>query len=380
MRVAGITAEYNPFHNGHVYHLQKTRELTGADAVVAVMSGSWVQRGVPAAVDKYRRTRMALEAGVDLVLELPVKYATGSAEAFASGAVSILHDLGVVTDIVYGCEASADEMPLIRELAELLVSEPEDYRTLLQDGLRTGMNFPAARQAALEQVLPSAAHLLSTPNNILAVEYEKALLRLGSDIHTAGIQRNDSGYHVTGSAIREALRTGDRSQLASQLPAASLAQLDYYMDADDLSSALAYRLLTVPQDELTGYQDVTPEIAARISRHCADDHGFSQLTERISARNIPAAHVRRALLHILLGLRADTPEPGFIRVLGFRKDSALLHYIKQSSSRPLMSKLADAPAGSWDADERASHIYNRLVYDRTGLRLPDEYHAGPVIL
>ena len=380
MKIAGITAEYNPFHNGHAYHLSEVRRMTGADGVVAVMSGDFVQRGVPACTDKYRRTRMALEAGVDLVLELPVQYATGSAELFASGAIGILSDLGCITDIVYGCECGPERIVDLKEIARILADEPDHYKKALREGLRSGLSFPAARQAALTELLPDSAGLLRHPNNILAVEYEKALIRLDQPIRTAGLCRSDSGYHASGSALREALAADDIDALSAQVPESSLQLLDYHIEADDISALLSYALLLRERDSLCEYLDVTSELAARIFRHRRDRLSFSELTEVLAARNIPSAHVRRALLHILLNIQKGLPEQPFIRVLGFRKGTLVLSEIGKHTLRTLISSPADAPEGTWAADEHASDIYNAIVYDKYGIDLPDEYHAGPVMI
>ena len=175
MKITGLITEYNPFHNGHLYHLKKAKELTGADAVIVIMSGNYVQRGAPAVMPKHLRAKAALEAGVPIVIELPVCYSTGSAEYFASGAISILEKLGCIDAICFGSECG--DYKMLEQAALVLANEPEPFRSHLQDQLRAGISFPKARQNALKEYLKddSVNAILEQPNNILGIEYIKAL-------------------------------------------------------------------------------------------------------------------------------------------------------------------------------------------------------------
>ncbi len=438
MRIVGITAEYNPFHNGHLHHLREALRLSGAEGAVAVMSGNYVQRGLPACVDKYRRTRMALEAGVDLVIELPVSCALSSAEGFASGAAAMLQDLGV-TDVAYGCEAGSElsgtvaaphlskseagsepfgengpiigdisqiiaEFPQfgedpsllgdisqkseenpqnLKKLAAFLLEEPPAYKEVLRTALKSGKNFPAARQEAAAAVLGEAtASLLSSPNNILGIEYEKALMRLGSSIRTHAVPRSGAGYHATGTALRKAMETGDRQALALQLPKSSLDQLDYHVTAEDFSGLLSYRLAGETKQSLTAaFPWLDPQLAARIV-NCYDPFlSFDGFCDLLTTRNTTRTAVSRALTRILLGLKAPKVQsPSAFHVLGFRRDSAILKTLKERSTRPLITKAADLPSGEYAAELAADDVYRLAVYKKTGIRLPDAFHAGPVIL
>lgn len=189
MKVVGLIAEYNPFHNGHSYHIEMAKKLTGADYVVVVMSGDFVQRGTPAMIQKHARAKMALLGGADLVLELPVSYATATAEVFAYGGVKILDSFGVVDHICFGSECGNAD--LLMEIARILADEPEWYSATLKEHLKNGMSYPAARAAAL----PDYQEILSEPNNILGIEYCKALLKLNSNITPVTITRQGAGYH-----------------------------------------------------------------------------------------------------------------------------------------------------------------------------------------
>ncbi|MBQ7247407.1 MAG: nucleotidyltransferase family protein [Lachnospiraceae bacterium] len=425
MKITGLITEYNPFHNGHLYHLNTAREVTSSAGAVAVMSGDFTQRGLPAMTDKYARTRMALEAGVDAVLELPVRYAAGSAQYFARGAVGLIEALGCVETIVYGCEGlhalkspseaskstqddhrsrcgeddapandksadkrllPAEEAELIRRTALLLSEEPEAYRNALAKCLKSGMSFPAARSEAAGELMPGAGAVLSSPNNILAVEYESALAMGGSRVRGVAVRRTDSGYRESGSEIRRAIREiGDGDALLRLMPRTSIDALEYRVEPDDLSQMMNYRLISLSRGELTGFEDVSEEIASRVSRLRGRCYSFDELTCELAARNIPESRARRALLHILLGIRRRTSpctgyELPFIRVLGFRESSTVMKELKEHSRLPLVTKLADAPEEAWEDDHRAAQIYRQVIFDKYGIRLPDDYHTGPVII
>ena len=409
MKITGLITEYNPFHNGHLYHLSAAKEVTSSEGTVAVMSGDFTQRGAPAITDKYTRAAMALEAGVDAVLELPVRYACGSAGRFAGGAVGLIEALGCVDTIVYGCEGSKaatgrsdasggadgsrafrgktltdDEYGIIRRIAALFETEPDDFRELFQKGLREGLGYPAARAAAAKGLIPGAEDILSGPNNILAIEYEKALIAGGGRVRGVALRRNDSGYFESGSQIRRAIdELGGGDALLNLMPASSAKRLDQRIETDDFSEILAYRLISLGREDLSRYEDVSQELASRIFRLRGRCFGFEEAVEELSARNIPAARARRALLHILLGMEnAHGSAYGlpFIRVLGFRRDSSVMKELKAHSALPLVTKLADAPEEAWEEDHRASLIYNQIVFDKYGSRLPDDYHAAPVII
>ena len=225
MKIVGIIAEYNPFHNGHQYHIEEALKITGADAAIVVMSGDFVQRGAPAIMPKHLRAKMALNGGASLVLELPVPYATGSAEYFAYGAVSLLDQLGCVDAICFGSECG--NISELAELSKLLVEEPDEYKAYLSSYLKVGHSFPLARQLAVHDYLKSetADELLAKPNNILGIEYLKALYRLNSDMQAYTIQRISSNYHdqdlqenySSASAIRNELKLSSLQNLQTQV-------------------------------------------------------------------------------------------------------------------------------------------------------------------
>jgi len=271
MKVVGLITEYNPFHNGHLYHIQKALELTGADRVVVVMSGNYVQRGTPALMPKELRTKAALCNGASLVLELPLAYATGTAEQFAFGAVSILHKLGCIDTLCFGSECGNIE--ILQEIASILHSETDEYKTLLQQFLREGASFPVARSKALDTLYPGKNYksILDHPNNILGIEYLKSLLRLKSTINPCTIKRSASEYHDTklnasfssATAIRQALISGDVAVLKGHVPdnVYSLFETTYLkrypIESNDFSLLLKHRLMLETKHSICDYADVS---------------------------------------------------------------------------------------------------------------------------
>ena len=203
MKIAGIIAEYNPFHKGHEYQITYTREHLGADYVIVAMSGDYVQRGTPALLPKHIRSEMALKCGADLVLELPVSVSTASAELFAKGGVQLLENLGVVDFLCFGSESGS--VSELKSLAAILTEEPEEYKQVLKKHLSQGKTFPSARALALQEYtktvscdsLKHAEEILLSPNNILGIEYCKALLRVKSCIEPCTLKREGAGYHDT---------------------------------------------------------------------------------------------------------------------------------------------------------------------------------------
>ena len=426
MNICGIIAEYNPFHNGHAYQIQYTKEMLKADYVIIVMSGDFVQRGTPAILPKHLRAEMALRGGADLVLELPVTASTASAEFFAEKGVELLDSLGVVNTLCFGSEAGSVEALL--ELASLFVEEPEDYRNILKEELRCGASFPAARTRAVLEYFRDARHfpgddfdgalmpllnqignILTSPNNILGVEYCKALIRRNSSIRPVSLKREGLGYHDTkissqqypsASAIRQAI-TQNHGKEAGQEPVPALGmpedsfhiledarRQNAFLTEADLDLLLHYRLLGETANHLCTYLDVSPALAQRICNRRNEYQGFSQFASVLKTKELTQTRIHRALLHILLHIHNVPPAVSYARILGFRKDSApLLAKIKADSSIPLLAKLADAPAvldaqgiQILEKNTFASNVYESLLASKTGQKFLHEYQKPVVIV
>ena len=396
MKIVGLIAEYNPFHNGHQYHIEKAKEITGADAVIVVISGNFVQRGTPAIMPKHLRTEMALKAGASLVLELPVCYATGTAEQFAYGAVSILNKLGCVDAICFGSECG--DINVLNDLAEILCNEPKEYKEALQKHLRNGLSFPLARQKAIEEIYPTQEFLkiLEQPNNILGIEYIKALYRLNSKIKPYTIQRISSQYHdeelqeqfSSATALRQIISQGNYSDLEGQIPSDCITLLKahhhtrYPIYTNDFSLLLKYCLLNESKTSLIEYADVSAELANRIYNQLNNFVSFDQFCELLKTKEVTYSRISRALLHILLGIKkTDYTDIQYARVLGFRKDdSNVLTEIKNKATIPLVTKTTQQIDALLDADIYASNLYESVVTNKFGTHFINEYEHQIVII
>ena len=455
MRTVGIIAEYNPFHTGHAYHIARAKQLARADYAVVAMSPDFVQRGEPALFDKYARARMALQNGADAVLELPVCYACASAEYFARGAASLLNSLGVVDALCFGGES--DDVQQFLRAAELLLREPDDFSETLKSLLRQGKTYPQARSEALGAYVSPG--FLASPNNILGVEYCKALLALESKITPLPLRRAGNSYHsgaLTGaycsaSALRRAVfelhssqsaggdasalhssqgttvdaawglhssqsAGGDASALHLSQESAEYASILSYVpencrdaflahcrsphSADELLPLLLVRLLE--NERFDHILDIGPELSDRIRalRYSCIGASFEETAALLKTKQLTHARIRRALLHLILNIRADDTARFlaggtvyYARLLGFRRDSSpLLRRMQETSRIPLITKTADAPKRlggdglrMWEQDVRASHLYRGLKRTEEAPQtfrgsFRTEYEISPVIL
>ncbi len=394
MKTVGIIAEYNPFHNGHLYQLKKAKEITGADFAVVVMSGDFTQRGIPAVFDKYTRCRLSLLAGADLCIELPVVYATASAELFAKGAVSLLSALGVDA-LCFGSECG--EIAPLREIASLLFAEPPAYKEALNKALKEGLSFPSARAAAVKKcadagslsgVDVTASDILGSPNNILGVEYLKALLALEKNgQHTPvpyTIKREGDGY--LSSTLSEesfcsamALRKGiaeENPDLLRYVPEsirqefADSCQTKSALCADDFSGMLFYKLLSEKDTGYDSYLDVSSDLSDKIRKNLTSFTTFSAFCENsLKSKDITLTRVYRSLLHILLSIKKeDIPASApYARILGFREASSEVFGCLSTKNILLLSRLKDAPSllspealSCLSKDIFAAHLYEHV--------------------
>lgn len=369
MKTVGIIAEYNPFHNGHLYQLKKAKEITGADFAVVVMSGDFTQRGTPAVFDKYTRCRLSLLAGADLCIELPVVYATASAELFAKGAVSLLSALGVDA-LCFGSECG--EIAPLREIASLLFAEPPAYKEALNKALKEGLSFPSARAVAVRKcahagslsgVDAAASDILGSPNNILGIEYLKALLALEKNGQHAPvpytIKREGDGYlsHTLSEesfCSAMALRKGiaeENPDLLRYVPESirqefsDTCQTKSALCADDFSGMLFYKLLSEKDAGYDSYLDVSSDLSDKIRKNLGTFTTFSAFCENsLKSKDITLTRVYRSLLHILLSIKKeDLPAAApYARILGFREASFEVFGCLSKENIPLLSRLKDA--------------------------------------
>lgn len=409
MNVTGIVAEYNPFHNGHAYQIRESRKLTDCDYCVAVISGDFVQRGEVSVFSKYLRTKMALLSGADLVLEIPSIFAVSSAEDFAAGSVALLDNLGVVTHLCFGSELGQSEN--FMKAAKILGKESAVFSEKLKEGLQNGLSWPQARAFALNTELSyhegtkdskEIISLLETPNNLLGVEYCKALLRRGSSIMPVTVRRKGNGYHsedldgemASASAIRKGIfaKAGSDISFFSQIPEEirSLFREELPLQANDLSDLLNYCLLTLNRDHIpfSIFSDVSKDLSDRLEHVLYDQGSFEKRIFQLKTRQYTYTRISRCLLHILLGITDEMVSAGkeagyapYARILGFRKNkAALLGEIKKHTRIPLVTKTADASRMLSDTaklmfeqDLYASHVRQSILASKTGQPVRNEY-------
>lgn len=405
MKTVGLITEYNPFHNGHAYHIEKAKMLTGADRVIVVMSGDFVQRGAPAVMPKHLRAESALLSGASLILELPVCFATGSAEYFAQGSISLLNRLGCIDSICFGSECG--DLHLLKEIAQILADEPIEYQTALRQALKDGASFPAARQKALNIYSDKYSEILALPNNILGIEYLKALAKLHSKMEPFTIKRIGAGYHdmdidgqfSSATAIRSDIyQLADVNSSSESLPLTHIQtqvpsschelmkknyQTRYPVKADDFSLLLKAKLLSETAGSLSHHLDMSPELANRILRLRNDYLSFEQFCDLLKTKELTRSRISRSFIHVLLGITNDwltamkAPAP-YARILGFRRDHAdLLGILKRTSDIPLITSparavLADTAYQMLELDIYASDLYESVITDLYGTPFHNE--------
>lgn len=414
MKAVGLVTEYNPFHNGHLYHLNKAMDLTGADISVAVMSGDFVQRGEPAVLDKYTRASMALNSGVNLVVELPVNYAVSSAESFAAGALKVL-DYIKADSIAFGSESGNIER--LSKLAHILCDNEDTLYKEISKYTANGISYAAARQKVVEKLTDKdTAAMLTSSNNILAVEYLKAIIKNNYAIKPYTIKRQGDDYNDTdirsdyasATALRGNLKADNISKYIPVKAGLILSSNTNYIYSDDITEALFTRLLdilfassydkNVFIENVMKYPDVNKEIAGRLYKSAMDmitrtvphragskdneAFSFGSLCEHIKTKEVPLSRIKRALVRITLGLDKKHMEKysnaPYIRVLGFdKKGQEYLSYIRKTVEVPLITKTADYKEMLLD-DIHAANIYNMIVAGKYGVKELGDFVRGPV--
>ena len=366
MKVIGITAEYNPFHTGHAYQIAQSRRIAGGEtAVIAVMSGHWVQQADCAIADKWTRARLALMGGADLVLELPTPWATASAERFCRGAVTLLDRTGVVDHISFGSECG--DLDRLQRTARCLDSG--DFRAALLLQLNQGLSFPAARQRAVEMLAgPEEAALLSGANNNLGVEYIRALNALHSTMTPLTVTRQGAGHNTftedlpfaSATQIRRSLRRDEiRGALPYLIPGgAELLESTPLSHLTYLERPMLARLRTMTAADWAALPDsgAAEGLPRRLESAAMESRSVEEFLDRAKTKRYTHARLRRLLLWAWLGLTAeDFPEmPPYLRVLGFNpRGQVLLKQMKQRASLPLLTK----PAHARNLDEAGKRLF-----------------------
>ncbi|GAB6931556.1 nucleotidyltransferase [Paenibacillus sp. JCM 10914] len=411
MKTVGIVVEYNPLHNGHVLHYQKSKAVTGADAVVAIMSGPFLQRGEPAIVSKRARTEMALLMGVDLVVELPISYAVQPAEWFAHGAVATLNATGVVDDLCFGSESGS--LDLISPLAQKLALESRALQVEIDKRLQEGLNFPAAYGAAAASVCGDSEastdelqKLLTQPNNSLGLHYLMALEHLQSPITPYTIPRESAQYHdpLPGSSSIASATSIRNMILADGLEGAAPYIPDYTYEIlkqefsdgqgpvtwERFRQPLFHTLLTHTSQQLEQHLEVTEGLEYRLQRILPqlETPTVEHLLVALKTKRYTRTKLQRMLLHIMLNHRksemnpaALTLGPGYIRILGFNATGrVLLRRMKTTATLPIIHQPADLTHPQLQQDTMAQAVYANAFAAPDTRKFYSDYLLPPIIL
>lgn len=337
-RILGIVSEYNPFHNGHLRHLNYSKEVTKAAFTICVMSGNFTQRGDTALVDKWTRAEMALKTGVDLVIELPTLYATSSAENFAEGAVKILHSLGIVDYLSFGSEIG--ELSPLNEIAEVLYKEPKSFSNLITMQLKSGLSYPKARELAISMYFGSSkkyTEILENPNNILGIEYLKAIKKLKSPIRPFTVKREYSDYNSKSIKNGFASSTAIRAMLEEKKNIHYVVPYETYELIDEknklgeivpnlstFEKEIIYTLRKMSVQEIAELPDISEGLEFRIKEAANISNTLETLISNIKTKRYTQTRIQRIMLHALLGITKKDINMSkrtipYIRVLAFNK-------------------------------------------------------------
>ncbi len=344
-KVLGIIAEYNPFHNGHLFHLNESKKLTGSSYTVAIMSGNFAQRGNTSIIDKWSKAKSAIECGVDLVVELPVLYSTSSAENFAEGAIKILDSLKVVDYLSFGAETA--DINLLNNIATVLNEEPKEYKSLLSEELKKGLSYPKARENALMIYLNDIkkySNVLSSPNNILGIEYIKALKKYNSIIQPIAMPRHESGhndlnYHgniASSTAIRNITQNNGFDILRKLMPEPSYTNLiknikvgHVVPDLSVFEKEIIFNLRKMSIYDISQLPDVSEGLEFAIKNAANSCNSLVELLNIIKSKRYTQTRIQRILLYSLLGITkkdiaiSKKTQP-YVRVLGFNEKGKYL--------------------------------------------------------
>lgn len=343
--VLGIIAEYNPFHNGHLYHLESSKKLTGCDFSIAVIGGNFTQRGSTSIINKWEKTKMALLSGIDLVIELPVIYSISSAENFADGAIKILNSLGIVDYISFGSETA--DVNILKNIANVLYFEPNEYKNILSHELKKGLSFPKARENSLLMYLNDIrkySGILSSPNNILGIEYLKALKKYNSKINPICVKRVESEYNSTdfsddiasATAIRSLIKNKSFEIIKTLLPSDTYSILldnirngHIVEDLNIFEKEIIYVLRKMSIEEISNLPDVSEGLEFAIKDAANSCNSIIELLSIIKSKRYTSTRIQRILLYALLGITKKDMEISkstlpYVRILGFNENGAKL--------------------------------------------------------
>ena len=335
----GIIAEYNPFHNGHLYQIQKAKELTGADTVITVMSGNFTQRGDTSLINKFEKAKIALQNEVDMVIELPTIYSISSAENFALGGVKILNEIGNIDYLVFGIEE--ENLEKLQAIADVLVNEDDEFKRNIKEELDKGNSYPKAREIVLKKVLSSenVKNIMQKPNNILAIEYLKALKTTNSKIKPFAIKRkntmhndeNINANYASGIYIRKLFIENNFNEIKKVVPKYTYERLlelknqgTYVSSINDFSDIVIYKIRTMTKEEISQIADVNEGLENSIKLASTTCKTIDEIIDKVSTKRYTKTRISRILTYILLDITKSEMEQSknanqYIRVLGINK-------------------------------------------------------------
>ncbi len=378
MNVVGIIAEYNPFHKGHAYQIQKAKKQCGAEFAVVVMNGDFVQRGEPAIFDKYTRTKEALWGGADLIFELPVRFGLSSAGDFAMGGILALNALPFVTHLCFGTE-TGDLAPLL-QAATFLCNEPDSYRTRVKHFVKQGILYPKARSLALAAESGLPTETWDSPNNILGLEYCVALQKLHSKIKPFTIRREGQGYHDNDTPALSDFPSA--TFLRKQIRKAGEKE---NLSLSDFSSMIGYSLLTAK--DLCRIKDITPDLSDRIRNELPKYREINEFVKTIKNPSLTTGRIKRSFFQCLFDIEKEEPVMPYLRVLGMKKEASSLLSQKENASCQILTKLAfdvpkmdDTAKKLFAKDLLASDLYRQVFCHKYNQTLPNEYQHSPIVL
>ncbi|MDO4534710.1 MAG: nucleotidyltransferase [Clostridium perfringens] len=400
MKITGIITEYNPFHLGHEFHINNSKKKTNADAIICVMSGNFVQRGIPSITDKWSRAKMALLGGVDLVIELPTIYSISSAEFFAFGAISILDSLNVVNDICFGSECG--DIETLKEISKILLTEPLEFKEFLKEELSLGLSFPKARSLALERYMKNFKEfnfsniqdILNSSNNILAIEYCKALLKLNSNINPVTITRVGSNYNdenvnktsfSSASSIRKIIKEDSLEGCIDIIPKYTYEILskNKIADINKMFFYVKYKLLS-DSTLLTNIPDANEGLGNKILKNISIANSFDELILLCKSKRYSYTRISRVICQCFLSLTKEDvslnrSRPEYMRILGLNETGAkIIKEIKNNSSINIVNKISKNYKNNMLLlDIKATNLYSLLNDD---IPINADFKISPIIL
>ncbi len=381
MKTAAIICEFNPLHNGHKYLIEQAK--LSNDAVVCIMSGSFVQRGDIAVFDKWTRTHQALLSGADLVVELPVCFSLNSAERFAYGSVNLADSMNVIDTLFFGSECG--DANTLLNAANILLNEPQEVSAKIKKYMSEGMSHPVARTKAYSDILDSS--VISEPNNILGIEYIKALISKNSPIILQTVKRNSvshddltpSGNFASASAIRKLIE--ENKDIKELVPKNIVSLYKNPATLNGLDEILRYKILNMTANELSKINGVSEGLENRIKIACKECTSFDEISTFVKSKRYTHARIRRTLLSILVGIDKEIAKapPSYLRVLGSNATGRkILSQVKKKSDLTIITKTADFKNfnDSLDYDIKATDIYNIIQGKKTG----EDFYKSPIIV